>query len=434
MVSHLKLNKIFFTIIILWVVVGAYLGPVYLAFIPLTALLFIRKNFLLEILLGFWFILILSDSSVSALGFAKTLKPLFILTVGLGFFFKRKEFVEVGNPLVKNFLPFIVWSFIVISFSPGVSVSFQKTLSYALLLFLVPYLVNWSLKNESDNFLRSVVYFGGIILFSCILYSFFAGEKAFLEERFRGFFGNTNGLGIFCMLLFIFFELALSKNKLVFSKTEKWIFYLLILGVLAYSQTRSAIFSVFIYVLFSRIYFVSGFIGFLIFISMIFLYDPIFNLIIDTIEILGLDNYFRKETLLEGSGRVIAWGFAWQEIQSSDASFTFGKGFNYTETLFKDNFHVLSRRGHLGNAHQSFLTFWLDTGIIGVILYVVGLIISFIKASKESILAWPIFYAMLFSVSFESWLTASLNPFTIIFVMILTVMMHKEQKEEINEA
>jgi len=434
LVAHLKLNKVFFAIVFLWLIVGAFLGPTYLAFIPLTTLLFIRRNYLLEMLLGFWFILILSDSSVYSLEFAKTIKPLFILLVALGFFIKRKSIIEVGNPIVKSFLPFIFWSFVVIIFSPGIGVCFQKTLSYALLLFLVPYLVNWSMKFERDNFLRSVVYFGAIILLACLVYSFFAGEKAFLEERFRGFFGNTNGLGIFCMLLFIFFEVALSKDKLVFSKTEKWIFYIVILGVLAYSQTRSAIFSVFIYLLFSRIYFISGFIGFLLFCSIIFLYDHIFELIISGIEILGLDNYFRKDTLLEGSGRVIAWGFAWQEIQSSYSSFTFGKGFNYTETLFKDNFHLLSRRGHLGNAHQSFLTFWLDTGVIGVILYCVGLVITFIKASKKSVLAWPIFYALIFSVSFESWLTASLNPFTIILIMTLTVMIYEEPKEEISEA
>ena len=170
------------------------------------------------------------------------------------------------------------------------------------------------------------------------------------------------------------------------------------------------------------------------FCSIIFLYDQIFELIIRAIEILGLDNYFRKDTLLEGSGRVIAWSFAWQEIQSSSSSFTFGKGFNYTETLFKDNFHLLSRRGHLGNAHQSFLTFWLDTGLIGVVLYFVGLIVTFIKAGKNSVLAWPIFYALIFSVSFESWLTASLNPFTIILIMILTVMIYKVPNEESHEA
>ena len=425
LVGHLKLNKIFFSIVLLWIVVGAYLGPLYLVVIPFTVLLFLRGNYFLELLLGFWFILILSDSTLRIFEFAKILKPYFILLLAFGFWVKRKELSNLTNPLLKPFIPFILWAFCVVPFSPEFGICFQKTLSYALLLLLVPYFVNISLKENERNFYRGVVWFGVFSIIGGVLYGLLNSDAVFLEERFRGIFGNANALGIFSMLLFIFFELTLSKNKQAFSRSEKYFLYGVILIALVYSQTRSAIFSTLIYFLFSRIYFISGFLGFLLFCTILILNQEIVNIMVAAIDIFGLDSFFRKETLLEGSGRVIAWQFAWNEIQSSDSIFTFGKGFSYTESLFKDNFELLSRRGHLGNAHQSFLTFWLDTGLVGLLLYVVALIMTFVKAAKLNVLALPILFALLFSVSFESWLTASLNPFTIILIMILTVLLYQ---------
>jgi hypothetical protein len=44
------------------------------------------------------------------------------------------------------------------------------------------------------------------------------------------------------------------------------------------------------------------------------------------------------------------------------------------------------------------------------------------RSSKYTALAFPIMFAITFSAIFESWLIGSLNPFTIIFVIILTLI------------
>lgn len=86
--------------------------------------------------------------------------------------------------------------------------------------------------------------------------------------------------------------------------------------------------------------------------------------------------------------------------------------------------------GHQGAAHNSYLTFWLDTGLIGLILYLLGLFFTFVKASFSNKYAFPVLYAVLFSNNYESWLTASLNPFTIQLLFILTVILIQNKKVE----
>jgi O-antigen ligase len=72
--------------------------------------------------------------------------------------------------------------------------------------------------------------------------------------------------------------------------------------------------------------------------------------------------------------------------------------------------------------HNSFLGFWLNTGLVGLLLYLGAFLSKFIKAASYSILAFPIMLAMLFSANFEAWLMASLNPFTMQLFIILVFL------------
>ena len=165
--------------------------------------------------------------------------------------------------------------------------------------------------------------------------------------------------------------------------------------------------------------------GFIIFILTIFVYQIVSENLIDIIVSLGLGDELRVDTLESGSGRIIAWKFAWQHIQDS---FYFGNGFSYTEYLFRQNYEYLSKLGHQGAAHNAYLTIWLDTGLMGLIAFFIGLIITFYKASKYSKLAIPILYSILFSNYYESWITASLNPFTIQLLFTLTIIFMLDAK------
>jgi O-antigen ligase len=136
------------------------------------------------------------------------------------------------------------------------------------------------------------------------------------------------------------------------------------------------------------------------------------------IDLLGLSNFYRIKDIEDGSGRLVAWAFAWEKIQ---LDWLFGKGFGYTPMVFGENFEILSLKGHQGNAHNSYLTFWLDTGIIGLVLMLGGFLRSFIIVSKASRLIIPFMLSVMFSMFFESWFTSALNPYTIQVIMIATI-------------
>ena len=165
---------------------------------------------------------------------------------------------------------------------------------------------------------------------------------------------------------------------------------------------------------------------FTMFIAVSVSYDTILTSLPQLSTFLGIQDYLRIETLNEGSGRFVAWNFAINNIESV---FFLGGGYGYTELIFKKFFWELSSLGHQGNAHNSYLTIWLDTGLIGLSLFIIGMIRTSLTAFSKSRYALPIIYSMLFSANFESWLAASLNPFTSLFLILLTILLVQPNPE-----
>ena len=93
----------------------------------------------------------------------------------------------------------------------------------------------------------------------------------------------------------------------------------------------------------------------------------------------------------------------------------------YEEYLYMINRHALSALGHQGGVHNTFLALWLNTGIIGLVLWLVGLFRTIFKAVAISYTALPFLYTVLFSAFFEAWLMGSLNPYHITMLLILAV-------------
>jgi len=141
------------------------------------------------------------------------------------------------------------------------------------------------------------------------------------------------------------------------------------------------------------------------------------------ISYLGLEEYLRVETLEEGSGRLIAWQFAWENIQDS---MLIGKGFMYDLILMRTNFDWLSRAGHEGGVHNSYLILWLNTGLLGIVFFFRAFFLLFLRAAKLNAVAIPAMVAVMFSIFFEPWLAASLNPYTIVFLVVLTILSSPE--------
>lgn len=419
MVDFISGNKSILLIFILWFFVGWSSIPVFFGIGGLTLILLWRKKHYFELLLGFLFILILSDSLQSATDFAKEFKNVYIVFLTLVVIVDRREF-HGFNTIYTYFLPFIAVSLIGLSMSPILNTGMQKTLSYILLFFIIPQLFQKSLMDRGPQMVRDIIFFGILLILVGYCLRFVDFGLAFSHHgRFRAVFGNPNGLGIFTTLLFGFAAISREYFKGLFSKSDlRWIFIPLLVAIIL-SGSRTAIISVGLFILLVRFFRTTPFGGFLVFLVIGFGIELISSNLVQIVESLGLSQFFRVRTLEDGSGRYIAWNFAWQSLQSH---FWFGRGFGFDEYLMSKNQDFLNSLGHQGGVHNTYLIMWLNTGLVGLLLYLRAIFLVFIKASKNVRLAFPFLWMVLFSIMMEPWLAASLNPYTILLLFSLTMM------------
>jgi O-antigen ligase len=409
----------------MWALSGMYGGPLVYGVVPLTMFIFKSRNMYMELLLGFFFILILSDSRQDSLAWAADVKNECIVLLTLFLLLNRKDF-GAFNTFYQKFIPFFVIAFICVFYSPSeiVSTCFQKTLSYLFLLLVTS---NYALRCHREHgivFYRTLVYFGmGILIFGLALKYINPAQAYGEEHRFRGLLGNPNGLGVFAVLVFLTFSAIKNTFPDIFTRKENIVFYGSVFLSLLMSDSRNSLFAILIFMFFSYFYKISPFLGFILFLMLGLSYEYITTNLVQIIGQLGLSEYLRVETLEKASGRFVAWSFALDNIRQS---VWIGKGFEYTNYIYALYADYLSALGHQGNAHNSYLTLWLDTGLLGLAAYLWAFVSTFFQASKKTKLAFPIMYAIFFSTFFESWLTASLNPFTIQLFLILTVLTSEE--------
>jgi O-antigen ligase len=378
-----------------------------------------QKGMYEEMFLGFLYILILSDNADPSFKFAGIVKNIYILLMALFIFFDFKEF----NPLLKihkAFMPFIIFAFFCLLYSPVVIVGVQKTISYLFVLIVIPNYFYKCYKENGITFIKNIVYFVLTLLFIGLCFLVVNSEYVYIESgRFRGIFGNPNGLGLFCFVFFAFFFILNKLSPELFEKKEKIVGYLIIIVSILLSNSRNAYISIILLVLFTRLYELPTSLGLIVtIVLLVFGYYLMDKLPIIIVQ-LGLENFFRLNTLQELSGRAVAWHFAWNQIQDN---FFMGLGFGYDEYVMRSNFRVLSKLGHQGGVHNSYLSLWINFGLIGLLIYIRSFLLIFIKAVKITNLALPVFFAVIFSSSFEGLLVGSLNPHMFFLLIIITIL------------
>lgn len=419
---YFRENADFLIIAGLWLVTGIVLRPAVLVVLPLLLFLLYRRKKYIELFLGFFLMLILSDSRNPSLWFATDAKNVYIVCLAGFILLGGNDFRPISN-LTKRFAVFIFFTLLFVFFSPNISQTFQKTLSYILILFVVPnYLLN-AIRTDRELALKRIVEFGLFILLLGFLLRFLAPGLVSLEGRYIGMLGNPNGLGLFCLLFMMVFNAIRDLCPDLFSKKQFYIITGIILFSAVLCQSRNAIFSITLFLFFRQLSRVSPVLVIFIFLVLVTGYQLISNNLGFIITQFGLEEYFRIETLESGSGRLIAWKFGWDKISENPFA---GGGIGFTDWYYRINYDYLSILGHQGNAHNSYITFWLDTGILGLVAYLVAFISGFIKGAARVISSFPAMYAILFSAFFESWLTASLNPFTIQALIVLTLVSSDE--------
>lgn len=436
MVEAYKRHYQFILILIIMYVLGVWAGPVIYAVFPVVMLLLGLKYRYFELFIITIWLLILADyvpvkdAPYDDLQFAKDLKPLVPLFL-FGFFLRDREDFKPYSTVFLYFIPFLAVVTFGLTDSINITVGMQKTISYILMLISVPMYVVKLHREMGEMFWTSLITFIIGMLSIGIVLRFAAPDIALLEGgRFKGVLGNPNGLGVFLNLVFILWIVIKEYGLAEFSKRANRLIFFVIMISLIWCESRNGMMSILLFYLVHRIVKVNWFLAIVVITFFIGFNDQIFDVIIAVVEFFGFEDYFRVDTIEEGSGRKIAWIFAWSQIQDY---FFIGGGFGHDEHIMRANYYWLSRAGHQGGVHNSYLSMWFDAGIIGLVAYFSGIMAIVSKVMRNNYIVIAFVTSILFNVTYESWLVASLNPFTIIYFTIITILIGNLSLDKTNK-
>lgn len=363
-------------------------------------------------------ILVLGDSRQPGLQFVKNLRILCMVFLALISMWGllRKEYALYPPFLLS--IPFFLSASVSGLFSPNPILSYSKLISYFFMLLVVFHYLQYHVRRKREALLMDILYFAGWVYLIGLILIVFNPAQAFLGYRYRGIMGNPNGLGIYSSLIFAYmFTLwHLYPHR---RKDTRWMLVLLFGSVLL-CESRTALGSIALFWLLYKFYKGKPMRRRLFW----FLVLPAFVLFIQSIDIqalvksIGLAEYLRVESLTTGTGRFFAWALAWDEIRQQ---LWLGRGFEYENIFFHGLSDFLVGTEHQGGMHNSFLTFIMNTGLIGFGLFLAFLIIV-LSRIKPVYLATPFLITTLISANFESWLAASLNAYTIHFFLVVMVL------------
>lgn len=423
MQAFLVKYRLFLVIIPLVLGMAKFLPPIVpMGFVLLCLLFFTVKQDIPKFLLLFFLILFFSDSRQEIFVFAQDVKTFAALLLPLNVIGIWRK-LKYSSHFLLHISVFLVVAWITLMWADNPSLAFQKTLSYTIIFICVPALFIYCFQDDPD-FFKDVFYVFTGLLWVGLALKYVMADFVIMEKnaRFTGLLGNPNGIGIFLTLSFVYFQILLRSDLVEIDRREKIAFYIALFASLYFCKSRTAMMTVIIFYSLNIVYNYSHFIGWIVFFTLAYMYDVILEAIPLVTDVLGFSEDLRVENvdkIKKGSGRDIAWGFAWQNIKND---MFLGHGISSTEELFQKNYKTLSMLGHEGNAHNTYLTVWYDTGLVGLLSMMLGILLYFIKVSKELPFVMPILFAVFFSINYESWLSASLNPFTTMFLIISTLI------------
>lgn len=424
MIIAYKQHSQFIMILAVMYVSGVWGGPIIYPMFPMFMLLFgIRKRYFELLITSLWLLMLadyvpVKNATYDDLQFAKDLKfmvPLFLA----GFLMMYREDFKPFPKLILWFIPFFIVVAIGLQYAINFSVGLEKTISYFLMMLTIPFYVSHLHREQGEYFWTAFFTFIIGMLSIGIVLRFAAPQIAMLEgKRFKSILGNPNGLGIFLNLTFMLWIIIRELKLANFTKKENWYIVLVIFISLIWSGSRNGMMSIFLFYLISRVIKIHWFLAVITVVVVLTFNEQLFEGFVGVIEFLGLQDYFRIESIEEGSGRKIAWVFAWQEIQNY---YFVGGGFGQDEQVMRPNYYWLSKLGHQGGVHNSYLSMWFDAGIAGIVAFFGAFYGIVFRAMKYNYLVLAFAINIMFNITYESWLVASLNPFTILFFTILTI-------------
>lgn len=325
-------------------------------------------------------------------------------------------------------LPFVFVALFSLLNSPIASTAALKTFSFTLTYFTALHYTFYYFQKYKYSMQHLYMYFILLLGFGFLLI-FIVPDQAFFGNgvRYRGAFGNPNGLGLFGMICAIFFIYFFEKHKR--SRLEIAIAFGLALFSIILSGNKGNLFALMIFagvfILFNKKTRIWGI--FMILGGILLLPILDFETMNAIVQLFGLQEQFRLQSIYTGSGRYVAWEWALQWVVQEPL---IGRGFSFEELLFDKYLPIyLTMTGHQGGVHNSYLVFLLNTGVLGLI-FVSVFFVKFFTAIRDKRFATAIGISFAVSIFFEGYGSASLNYFSVVFIFLCIAMMIDPSKAE----
>lgn len=404
----------------------------YLSIIPVTLITIhygIKSQFT-ELFIFFLLVLIFADNRAGLEAGMKMNRIIGIVLISL-FTLKSKYFKSsLFLKNIKWLMPFWICLLISWFFSPAeIKIqSFLRTISYGLLPLTV-FGLFIPLFQEQPERIKNIIKLSLVSIVSGFLLYILAPQyvQSVGEDnqlRISGLFGNANGLAIFSSFFSIIAWFA-HKRLGLYTKNQFILLLLLYLLSILISGSRT---SLGVFILFHGLTYIDTRKASVRIVLKYFL-TPLIVLGFTTIGIsyinksTTLSDRARLETLETMGGRLIGWQWGYQQVPKA---LWFGKGLMYDSHIYKISFSkkIRSVQRGLNSAFSGALAILLDAGIIGTFFFIIFFIGMF-KQFKDKRLVLPVLSGFILSFTFESWIMASLQPFTILFYVIIGLFQFK---------
>lgn len=312
--------------------------------------------------------------------------------------FSLVRFHGMAKTLVFSYFLYILFCAISITWS----VSPSSTLMHSILLLGVLFFSVSSVRYDTEKTIDALQK----IILACIILSWLAlpinPEYALQQKgiwRLRGIFFHEFELGFVCAMLIIVLCIRWCKASVIqhYGTYARFYFiFLITFGTLLATQTRTLLAYTFVVCLICMIFFAKGkkrlmTLG-------IFLVGILAGIILQDSFVSA---FSRGESDMTLSGRTIIWERA---IAIAERSPTLGYGFgSFTNHRFDADFSGFYGTYRPPHAHNSWIMAFFETGIIGVTLISLFLVLQLIYgirlAKKDTEPPYGLFFALLATVS-----------------------------------
>ncbi|KAB1067855.1 O-antigen ligase family protein [Tamlana haliotis] len=316
-------------------------------------------------------------------------------------------------------LPFVIVSFVItLLFSPLGFEALSKSLGYIFVAFTIFKLTD-ILYVKQDKI--AIILFHFFLSFLIINLVLVINPNFYLVGRFMGLTGNPNGLGMLLVFMYGVIDLLKQRKELTSIKKPILLGYMfLTFALILLTGSRTALGSLIFYVLANKVLTNTKMIIPYSLFMVLALLTIYFVSLQDLLTFVGSNIDLRLNSIETASGRTVVWGVAWEEITRH---FWYGQGFMYDTYFIKDyadKYIGLVRERYWGGIWSSYLSLLLNVGIVGLLAFAWMVIKLYKKAKLKATALIYIITVLLIGVT-ESWMAASMNPFTPLFFLYFAI-------------